>query len=132
MHVGRGADERNTPVAEPEEMLAGQSPYPGADDAGPLYLLQIIRERAPIPLRHLRPDAPRSLEMLLSFALEKDRESRIKSMDELMAALSAIGHEPLPGAPVNELEWADERQGASGRRGTSRSARRPPQRKSRP
>ena len=118
------------------EMLAGQSPYPGADDASPLYLLQIIRERAPIPLRHLRPDATRSLEMLLSFALEKDRDARIRSMDELMAALSAIGHEPLPGAPVNELEWGDDqRQAASARltsRSTGRAAVRRPQRKSRP
>jgi serine/threonine-protein kinase len=90
------------------EMLTGQSPYPGGDTAGPLYLLQIIREHEPIPLRHLRPDANRSLELFLSFALEKERESRIRSMDELMSALSAIANEPLPGAPVTDLEWGDD------------------------
>jgi len=90
------------------EMLTGQSPYPGGDDAGPLYLLQIIREREPILLRHLRPDATRSLELLLSCALEKNREARVRSMDEFMTALSAIANEPLPGAPVHDLEWGDD------------------------
>ncbi len=90
------------------EMLTGQSPYPGGDEAGPLYLLQIIREREPIPLRQLRPDASRSLELLLACALEKNRENRVGSMEELMTALSAIAAEPIPGAPVTDLEWGDE------------------------
>jgi len=29
-------------------------------------------------------------------------------MDEFMTALSAIANEPLPGAPVTDLEWSDE------------------------
>jgi eukaryotic-like serine/threonine-protein kinase len=98
------------------EMLTGQSPYPGGDEAGPLYLLQIIRERDPIPLRQLRPDASRSLEFLLSCALEKSRESRLHSMDEFMTALSAIAAEPIPGAPVTDLEWGDEPRGAQASR----------------
>lgn len=98
------------------EMLTGQSPYPGGDEAGPLYLLQIIREREPIALRQLRPDASRSLELLLASVLEKNRDHRVRSMDEFMNALSAIANEPLPGAPVTELEWGDEpRLGGSNR-----------------
>ena len=90
------------------EMLTGVSPYPGGDDAGALAMLQIIREREPIPIRQLRPDASRSLELLITCALEKDRDARVSSMEELMSALSAIAAEPIPGAPVTDLEWADE------------------------
>ena len=95
------------------EMLTASSPYPGGNEAGPLYLLQIIREREPVPLRRLRPDASRSLEFLLACAMEKEREARLGSMNEFMAALSAIAAEPLPGAPVNELEWGDEPRAAN-------------------
>jgi eukaryotic-like serine/threonine-protein kinase len=109
------------------EMLTGQSPYPGGDEAGPLYLLQIIREREPIPLRQLRPDASRSLEFLISCALEKNRENRLSSMEEFMTALSAIAAEPIPGAPVTDLEWGDEPRVqhpyASGRTGKSTASR---------
>jgi eukaryotic-like serine/threonine-protein kinase len=90
------------------EMLTGRSPYPGGDEASPLYLLSLIREKAPIPLRDLRPEASRSLELLIASALEKARDSRLSSMDEFLSALSAIASEPLPGAPITDLEWADD------------------------
>jgi eukaryotic-like serine/threonine-protein kinase len=97
------------------EMLTGGSPYPGGDDAMPNVMLVIIQEREPILLRKLRPDASKSLEDLLSRAMMKDRSRRIADMEELMAGLSAIAAEPLPGAPVTELEWGDggSRQGHS-------------------
>jgi hypothetical protein len=93
------------------EALAGVLPYAGAGNATPLELLQIIREAEVIPLRHLRPDASRSLETLLHHALVKDREKRLASMREFTAELSRIALEPPPGAPVIELEWNDERRG---------------------
>jgi len=90
------------------EMLTGCSPYPGGDQASPLYLLSLIRERDPIPMRELRPEASRSLELLVACALEKDPSDRLASMEEFISALGAIAAEPLPGASVTELEWADE------------------------
>ena len=55
------------------------------------------------------PSLTRSLELLLACALEKNREARIRSMEEFMAALSGIAAEPLPGAPIHDLDWGDER-----------------------
>jgi serine/threonine-protein kinase len=89
------------------EMLTGQSPYPGGDDAMPNPMLVIIQEREPIPLRLMRPDASRSLEELLGRAMVKNRRERIADMDALKGALAAIAAEPPPGAPVTDLEWND-------------------------
>ena len=104
------------------EALTGQCPYPGGDHAGPVQLIEMIQSSEPIPLRHLRPDAPVSLERLFSEALTKNRAQRIMSMDDLMTSFSAIASEPMPGAPVTDLEWGDDRlrTGAGSRTGKSK------------
>ncbi len=89
------------------EMLTGQSPYPGGDEAMPNMMLVIIQEREPIPVRNLRPDASRTMEELLTRAMSKARDGRVPDMDSFKVALSAIAAEPMPGAPVTELEWGD-------------------------
>lgn len=107
------------------EALTGQSPYPGGDAANSVDLLRMIEASEAIPLRHLRPDATRTLEALLSSALQKNRDERIDSMETLMVELSTIAAEPLPGAPITDLEWGDDRLRTGSRGSRSKRIRKP-------
>lgn len=107
------------------EAMTGQAPYPGADSASPMELLRMIMTSEPIPLRYLRPDAPRSLEEALAKALTKSRADRTGSMEELKVAMAKIAAEPPPGAPVTDLEWGDDRFRTGQSTGAANSTRTP-------
>ncbi len=69
------------------EMLTGHPPF---ESSGFGELVHMHISQPPPPLRCLRPDAPSSLEDLLSSMLAKDRDQRIQTMDELVRRLDAL------------------------------------------
>ncbi len=69
------------------EMLSGQTPFQGHFDQAILY--SILNE-APEPLTGLRTGIPQPLEAIVDKALEKDREKRYQSVDELLVDLRRL------------------------------------------
>ncbi|MFO0757836.1 MAG: serine/threonine-protein kinase [Byssovorax sp.] len=66
--------------------ITGTLPFQGG--AGPDRLINLLR-RAPIPLRRLRRDAPRSLQIALDKAFAKHPDARYAGAPEMRAALRA-------------------------------------------
>jgi tetratricopeptide (TPR) repeat protein len=107
------------------EMATRHLPFQGA--TAPV-IFDAILNRAPVPVRSLRPDLPSELESTIHHALEKDRAARIQNAAEFRARLRGIrlGAEgqaaPQPAAPPEpggrrhtvfvgrELEQAEIRQ----------------------
>ena len=82
------------------EMLAGAPPFVSSS-WGELVHLHI---GVPAPaLRDCGADVPQSLEAIVRRALEKDPNARFASMEELRAALRAIGHD----APARTLVMSE-------------------------
>ena len=77
------------------EMVTGQLPFNGSTTA---IVFDAILNREPIPIRSLRPDAPRALEVVISSALEKKRDSRVQSAADLKNALSLVNQNPKSGS----------------------------------
>ena len=66
------------------EMVTGQLPFPGGH---PLGLMNAIQYEQPVPIRQLRLGIPDELERIVSRVLEKNREARYVSADELQRDL---------------------------------------------
>jgi TolB-like protein/predicted Ser/Thr protein kinase len=75
------------------EMLTGELPFQGEHDQAVIH--SILKE-APRPMSGLRPGIPEPLEQVVGKALEKDRDRRYQSADELLNDLRSLfeGIEP--------------------------------------
>lgn len=85
------------------ELLAGRPPFGGDND------YEILRSqvgRRPPPLRLCRPDLPRSVERLLARALQKRPGDRHRSMDEVIAELSAAREDCLEAGIADSIRTA--------------------------
>jgi Tol biopolymer transport system component len=69
------------------EMATGQQPFSGATSA---VIFEAILNKAPAPPIQLNPGLPAQMEIVLSKALEKDRELRCQSASELRADLKRL------------------------------------------
>jgi len=69
------------------EMLTGQPPFQGNFDQAIIY--SILHEK-PKSIKKLNPDVPDELEQVVLSCLEKDRNKRIQSADELLKRLKEI------------------------------------------
>lgn len=76
------------------QMLTGQLPY---ESDTPLGML-MAHATHPVPsVRHLRPDLPEDIDVVIAHVLAKDPASRYQSPGELAAALQLVARgEPLP------------------------------------
>jgi TolB-like protein/Flp pilus assembly protein TadD len=74
-------------------MLTGALPFRAPN---PVALLRAIQMDAPEPVRALRPDLPAALELVVLGALEKERDRRYSSIEELLTDLRkcAAGEAP--------------------------------------
>lgn len=63
------------------EMLAGRAPFTGSS---PKEIVAAILQTEPLPLANYLPDAPESLEWIVSKALVKDREERYQTAREML------------------------------------------------
>ncbi|MBP6821155.1 MAG: serine/threonine-protein kinase, partial [Acidobacteria bacterium] len=72
------------------ELLAGLPPFKGDRIAA---ILDAIIHHQPVPLTAVRPDLHSELERIVSRALEKDRELRYQSADDLRAELKRLQRE---------------------------------------
>jgi serine/threonine-protein kinase len=70
------------------ELLAGKSPFYA--DSLPEVCLKIAT-RPPPPLRDLRGDAPRDIEVAILKCLQKDREGRFQSVADYYSAIAPFG-----------------------------------------
>jgi len=75
------------------EMLSGQLPFKGEHDQ---TIIHSILKEQPRPIADLRPEIPKPLQELVGKALEKNRDRRYQSMDELFNDLRSLseGIEP--------------------------------------
>jgi TolB-like protein/Tfp pilus assembly protein PilF len=75
------------------EMLSGQVPFQGEHDQ---TIIHSILKEQPRPIAELRPEIPKPLQELVGKALEKNRDRRYQSMDELFNDLRSLseGIEP--------------------------------------
>jgi eukaryotic-like serine/threonine-protein kinase len=69
------------------EMATGHQPFSGATSA---VIFEAILNKAPAPPIQLNPGLPAQMEIVLSKALEKDRELRCQSASELRADLKRL------------------------------------------
>ena len=69
------------------ELLTGQPPFTGQGFSRLMY--KILHEDAP-RLRHIRPDLPESLELIVSRAIHKDLQVRYKTGRELASDLATV------------------------------------------
>ncbi len=90
------------------ECLAGRPPFVGDDHWA---ILRQVVDADPKPLRELRPDAPRDLELICGKCLAKDPRDRYASADAVADDLAChLEGRPLSVRPVSALEasrkWA--------------------------
>ena len=79
------------------EMVAGQQPFEGAT---PTDVIISIAGREPEPLSGCAPEVPIRLERILKKTLEKEREERYETADELLIDLKSLRHDLEIGAEV--------------------------------
>jgi serine/threonine-protein kinase len=77
------------------EMVAGRPPFHG-ETAG--EIISSILEREPPPLTHQVPEAPAALARIVHRSLERERERRYGSAQELLAALKNLKREMETGS----------------------------------
>jgi eukaryotic-like serine/threonine-protein kinase len=75
------------------ELAAGRRPFAGSNQAAILH--SIVNTPTP-SLRETRPDCPLEFEQLIRRAMDKDRDRRYHSTDEIHAALCAILEDHCP------------------------------------
>jgi tetratricopeptide (TPR) repeat protein len=73
------------------EMFSGQLPFHGENEQAAMYS---ILYHEPLPLLNVRPDIPVRLAQIVEKSLEKDKENRYQTIDELLADLKNIRLEP--------------------------------------
>jgi len=83
------------------EMVAGQQPFEGAT---PTDVIISIAGREPEPLSGCAPEVPIRLERILKKALEKEREERYETADELLIDLKSLRHDLEIGAEVERTK----------------------------
>jgi len=83
------------------EMVAGQQPFEGAT---PTDVIISIAGREPEPLSGCAPEVPIRLERILKKALEKEREERYQTADELLIDLKSLRHDLEIGAEVERTK----------------------------
>jgi serine/threonine protein kinase/tetratricopeptide (TPR) repeat protein len=88
------------------ELLTGQRPFQGDHDAAVVYA--IVNE-APIPLRHYCKDISPALEGLVMKMLEKKKDKRYPSFDELLADLQELKRN-MTTIPVSERKTEKSKQ----------------------
>jgi serine/threonine protein kinase/dipeptidyl aminopeptidase/acylaminoacyl peptidase len=81
------------------ELLTGSPPFKGHK---PAAILDAVVHHKPLPLTQLLPDLPLRFEQIITRLLEKDRDLRFQSADELRAALKQLKRE-LDSAPAHAL-----------------------------
>lgn len=93
------------------QTISGRLPFVGPSMH---EYLEEIEAKEPPPLSHWRPDVPESLESVVHTLLEKDRERRFASAEEVEASLLAVGEElrrresvGVPEVGVEEEEGED-------------------------
>lgn len=77
------------------EMVSGR---PAMDGETPTDVIAAVVTRNPVPLETLCPDCPRLLVRLINRALEKNRDQRYQSADEMLADLNVLRHAPESGS----------------------------------
>ena len=90
------------------ELLTGSAPFKGHK---PAAILDAVVHHTPLPLTQLRPDVNLEFERIINRMLEKDRDSRYQSADELREALKQLKRE-LDSSP--SISPAINRTGDSG------------------
>ncbi|MFN2184454.1 MAG: protein kinase domain-containing protein [Anaerolineae bacterium] len=87
------------------EMVSGRPPFE-ADSAMALMMMHI---QEPVPdLRGLRPDVPEGLIAVIEKSLAKDRDSRYRSMAEMMAALKVVQDQIEAGIELPATQIQDD------------------------
>jgi len=69
------------------ELAAGQTPFPGPT---PAVVFSSILTANPIPLSQTRTDVPPELERIINKALQKDRQARYQSAEEMKQDLNRL------------------------------------------
>src|SRR5439155_25876629 len=88
------------------QMATGRLPFNGATD---LHTIDLITHSQPEGVTRYNRDVPAELERIIGKCLEKQREQRYQSAQELLIDLQALrrghdaGREPLPGTPRHNL-----------------------------
>ncbi len=77
------------------EMLAGQPPFKGDNEAAVVYA---IAHTTPQPISALRPDLPIELEDVVERAMAKNPDERYQSAEELRADLESVSRQTEAGA----------------------------------
>ncbi len=72
------------------EMITGRKPFTGLTTS---EILDSILSREPQPVAGFLPDAPAELQRIISRALDKERDRRYSTMNELMHDLSELRHD---------------------------------------
>jgi tetratricopeptide (TPR) repeat protein len=89
------------------EMLTGRLPFQREDDQAVMFA---ILYDTPSPLGTVRPEIPSELEAVVEKALEKEKEKRHQSVDELLAELQELQRkmaagEARPFSGRKKLKW---------------------------
>jgi serine/threonine-protein kinase len=119
--LGRSLDERTDLFAlgvVVYEMATGRLPFEG--DTAAAVFDHLLNRRQP-PLLTFNPTLPRSLEIMLDKALEKDPDRRYRSADEFLRDLREIPASISPAA--NLLEHREARSEDRGAKSEERGAR---------
>lgn len=75
------------------EMLTGRAPF---EERGEKETVRAILERDPKPLKDLQPAVPPALDWIVTRLLAKRPSIRYAAMEDVLADLRALGHEPKP------------------------------------
>ena len=86
------------------ELMTGQFPFRGEHEAALGY--SILNE-SPASLRALRPDATESLEKIVMKCLEKDKQWRYQSAEDVLKDLKQFRRE-LEGSPISRISFSKQ------------------------
>jgi len=83
------------------ELLSGRKAFEADSFAATMY--KVLQER-PTPLTTIAPEVPTAIVAIVDRAIEKDRDRRYQSMDEMLADLEAVRALLPPPAPIQLAE----------------------------